>query len=311
MVDPQGKVTLAQSYTPFGNVLEQVGAGQSGFGYTGEQQDPLTQLIYLRARYYDPMTGRFLTKDPFPGLSTIPASLHPYAYAANNPLLYTDPSGEIAPLLLAMGIGAAIGGVGGGIGYAATHPGQDYFHSSGFYQAVGVGAASGAIAGGVGFGVGALFPAGGGFAYSVGAGMVSGAAASGAGQITANALTPCVEWNSGVGQAMIFGGFTGGLAGGAGYGIKRWMANRTIDPNKLYHIFENPTHDHKLDDLVNMFGGQKATYRAVYNKFAAVAGNYTNTQLGKGIPIVVGGQTVIVRGAIVNGAVRIGTFFIP
>lgn len=166
------------------------------------------------------MTGRFLTKDPFPGLPTVPASLHPYVYAYNNSLRYTDPSGEIAPLLLAMGVGATIGGVGSGVGYAVTHPGQDYFHSSGFYQAVGVGAASGAIAGGVGFGVGALFPAGGGFAYSVGAGIVSGAAASGAGQIAANALTPCVEWHSGVRQAMFFGGFTGGLAGGAGYGIR-------------------------------------------------------------------------------------------
>lgn len=45
-----------------------------------------TGLQYLRARYYDPQTGRFLSRDPLPGG-------HPYAYAGNNPVRYVDPSG--------------------------------------------------------------------------------------------------------------------------------------------------------------------------------------------------------------------------
>ncbi|MFB0535688.1 MAG: hypothetical protein ACETWR_11990, partial [Anaerolineae bacterium] len=60
-------------------------------------------------------TGRFLTRDPFPGLTTRPATLHPYTYGLNNPVLYVDPTGEFAFLpLLAV---AAAGGLLGGLGY--------------------------------------------------------------------------------------------------------------------------------------------------------------------------------------------------
>ena len=52
LVDPAGSVSLAQSYDPFGNVLEVAGSEESGFGYTGEQVDASTGLVYLRARYY-------------------------------------------------------------------------------------------------------------------------------------------------------------------------------------------------------------------------------------------------------------------
>jgi len=62
VVDPTGTVLLAQSFDPFGNVLQQTGSGQSAFGYTGEQTDP-TGLVFLRARYYNPAVGRFLTAE--------------------------------------------------------------------------------------------------------------------------------------------------------------------------------------------------------------------------------------------------------
>ena len=64
----------------------------SSYGYAGEWTDA-SELQYLRARYYLPATGRFISKDPFPGLLTQPASLTPYVYALNNPVLFTDPSG--------------------------------------------------------------------------------------------------------------------------------------------------------------------------------------------------------------------------
>ena len=73
----------------------------------------LTGLYYLRARYYDPATSRFLTRDPFPGFAFDPSSQQPYVYARNNPALYTDPSGEFAfiPLLLVAAAGGFLGGV--------------------------------------------------------------------------------------------------------------------------------------------------------------------------------------------------------
>jgi hypothetical protein len=49
-------------YTPFGETAEQSGA-TSLFGFTGEPQGDLNDLVYLRARYYNPALGRFLTQD--------------------------------------------------------------------------------------------------------------------------------------------------------------------------------------------------------------------------------------------------------
>jgi RHS repeat-associated protein len=91
MVNSSRQLTLMQSYDPFGNPTQMVGT--SPFGYTGEQVDP-TGLVYLRARYYSPPVGRFLTPD-----SLVPDPLssmgwNRYAYVGNNPVRYTDPSGH-------------------------------------------------------------------------------------------------------------------------------------------------------------------------------------------------------------------------
>jgi len=59
-------------------------------------------LVYLRARYYDPDLGRFVSKDPVLGSLGIPQTLNRYAYVVNNPLKYTDPTGEFAPTIVAI-----------------------------------------------------------------------------------------------------------------------------------------------------------------------------------------------------------------
>jgi RHS repeat-associated protein len=88
-----GSVTLARSYEPFGKLLSTAGNPLTKYGYTGEWTDP-TNLVYLRARYYDPATGRFLTKDPVRGLISLPITQNNYIYALNNPILLTDPTGR-------------------------------------------------------------------------------------------------------------------------------------------------------------------------------------------------------------------------
>jgi RHS repeat-associated protein len=108
---------------PFNNVVQYgydgVGMRTSltnPFGYAGEWTDP-TGLQYLQARYYSPFQGRFSTRDPFPGMLGLPGTQHPYAYALNNPVIYTDPSGEIIPVLVGVLIAASLGGALGGLGY--------------------------------------------------------------------------------------------------------------------------------------------------------------------------------------------------
>lgn len=62
--------------------------------FTAEQYDPNAGFYYLRARWMNPETGRFITTDPFEGIDRDPVSLHKYLYAANNPVMFVDPSGE-------------------------------------------------------------------------------------------------------------------------------------------------------------------------------------------------------------------------
>jgi RHS repeat-associated protein len=110
-----GTLLTNRSWTPFG--IEVGGSGQSGIGYTGEWQDS-SGLVYLRARWYDPQQGRFLSRDPWDGNVTSPQTLNPYAYAHNQPTRFSDPSGKFAVGAVAGALftefgTAMLGGIGG------------------------------------------------------------------------------------------------------------------------------------------------------------------------------------------------------
>ncbi|MBN1119583.1 MAG: hypothetical protein JXJ17_00770 [Anaerolineae bacterium] len=77
---------LTQTYDPYGTVYASVGTGASSYGYTGEQVDA-NGLVYLRARYYQPGMGRFLSVDPSR------QEMNPYLYSAGNPVMFIDPTG--------------------------------------------------------------------------------------------------------------------------------------------------------------------------------------------------------------------------
>jgi len=61
---------------------------------SGEQYDPDLGLYYLRARYYNPATGRFMSRDPLDGNQLDPKSLHKYLYANGDPINRVDPTGR-------------------------------------------------------------------------------------------------------------------------------------------------------------------------------------------------------------------------
>ncbi|WP_442973728.1 RHS repeat-associated core domain-containing protein [Saccharothrix sp. NRRL B-16314] len=101
MLSPSGVPEAGYDYDPFGNPREgdtlkpQEPAGPANpLRYTGAYQDPTSGEgnYYLRARNYNPDTGRFTSTDPMPQPGPAISS---YAYAENNPLSYTDPTGAV------------------------------------------------------------------------------------------------------------------------------------------------------------------------------------------------------------------------
>jgi RHS repeat-associated protein len=89
LADSTGKVTDTYDYDAFGNIVGSSGTTPNVYRYQGEALDAETGLYYLRARYYDPTVGRFLSVDPMADQGE-----HPYEYAASDPVNGHDPTGE-------------------------------------------------------------------------------------------------------------------------------------------------------------------------------------------------------------------------
>lgn len=133
--DYQGSITYLRSkdgqesyeynYDPWGNVryadndtipltYKQVPELFLGRGYTGHEHLPYFGLINMNARLYDPITTRFLSPDPFVQAPHDFQNYNRYSYCLNNPLKYTDESGEFAvtTMLIIGGVSAAVFGIG-------------------------------------------------------------------------------------------------------------------------------------------------------------------------------------------------------
>jgi RHS repeat-associated protein len=93
-MDESGQIVNHYQYDEWGNIVEQEEAVRNDFKYAGEIFDDETGLYYLRARYYDPAIGRFVSKDTYEGQISNPLSQNLYTYVINNPLRYIDPSGN-------------------------------------------------------------------------------------------------------------------------------------------------------------------------------------------------------------------------
>lgn len=168
-------------------------------GYTGHEHLTAFALINMNGRMYDPFIARFLSPDPYVHDIGGTQGFNRYSYCLNNPLKYTDPSGE----WIHIAIGAAIGGIMNVIGNLGNI--SNFAQGFGcFIVGAGLGAATAATGGGLGAIEGFVFGAATGF----GAGFVSG---------TANAWITGGDVRAGVQQGLRTGAIaaiTSGVAGG-------------------------------------------------------------------------------------------------
>ncbi len=96
IVNEAGAVQNRYEYDAWGNITAQEEAIPNRFKFTGQQFDPVTQQYYLRARFYNPVVARFTQEDTYRD-----DGLNLYAYCANNPVYYADPTGNAAKAICA------------------------------------------------------------------------------------------------------------------------------------------------------------------------------------------------------------------
>jgi RHS repeat-associated protein len=108
LVSASGAVTDRYGYDAFGIPSHTSGSAVNPFEFNGQQYDSTLGLYFLRARYYAPTEGRFLSQDPLAGSNQDPVTLHRYLYADSDPENIFDPSGKEGIGETAAVLGAAV-----------------------------------------------------------------------------------------------------------------------------------------------------------------------------------------------------------
>jgi RHS repeat-associated protein len=106
-----GAVVWRESYRPYGErTVNSAAALDNTVWFTSRRQDPDTGLVYMGARYYDPVIGRFVSTDPAGFDEKSVHRFNRYAYANNNPYKFRDPDGRAGVLIAAEAV-VMIGGL--------------------------------------------------------------------------------------------------------------------------------------------------------------------------------------------------------
>ena len=135
ITDSSGNVVQTYEYDAFGKIVQQTGSIENSYTYTGREWDAEAGLYYYRARYYDPILGRFINGDP---IGFAGGDVNFYVYVQNNPVNFVDPEGKFFNFVTG-GIGAAIGSAVG-----ATNA---IFNGGSIWKGAAIGAGTGALAG--------------------------------------------------------------------------------------------------------------------------------------------------------------------
>ena len=102
LVNSSGTQVVAYTYDAWGNPLSTTGTMADTLGklnpfrYRGYVYDTETGLYYLQSRYYNPETGRFINADGYVSTGQGIVGNNMFAYAINNPISYSDHSGNFA-----------------------------------------------------------------------------------------------------------------------------------------------------------------------------------------------------------------------
>ena len=112
IVNSSRSTVASYTYDPWGKIISSSGtlADINPLRYRGYYYDAETGFYYLQSRYYDPEIGRFINADSYASTdATGLLSTNMFAYCENDPVNKSDPTGEVAPILIAMAGGALVG----------------------------------------------------------------------------------------------------------------------------------------------------------------------------------------------------------
>jgi RHS repeat-associated protein len=106
LTNATGEAVGKFTYGAYGKLEASSGTATTPLGFAGQYTDPQTGMEYLRARFYDPATGQFMSRDPIEALTG-----QPYSYALDSPLNLVDPGGLAGEEAVAAAGGTCLGTV--------------------------------------------------------------------------------------------------------------------------------------------------------------------------------------------------------
>ncbi|MDH6344169.1 RHS repeat-associated protein [Parabacteroides sp. PFB2-12] len=217
LVNSAGTPVFQATYDAWGRQSVTTNTFKYHRGYTGHEHLPEFGLVNMNGRLYDPILARFLSPDPYVQMPDYSQGYNRYAYCLNNPLIYTDPSGEFAWFYWA---GAAL--IGGISNLVANWDNVDGFWQGATTFVTGAGAAVGVLATG-----------------GSGAAVVIGTGAAGTALVSANNSVVAqtgknfegfnkVDWGL-VGRHAVIGGVAGAASTSVGY----WASTASFTINGI------------------------------------------------------------------------------